>query len=160
MTRLNPNQIIALIVALFSVGYLVMAFQIPTFPLPRPIDSDLFPKVLGFVLLGLAVCLFLEKPKAQDIPDEPSPEALNQPLLLRPWSRVVITSLAITAYALLLVPIGFVLASTALGFGLGWYYGYRRHGVNLATSLGVVLALYLTMTRIMEVYLPTGILPI
>lgn len=160
MTRLNTNQIIALIVALFSAGYLVMAFQIPTFPLPRPIDSDIFPKVLGFLLLGLAVWLFLEKPKAQDIPDEPSPEALNQPLLLRPWSRVVITSLAIIAYSLLMVPIGFVVASTALSFGLGWYYGYRRHGVNMATSLGVVLALYLTMTRIMDVYLPTGILPI
>ncbi|RDB41924.1 tripartite tricarboxylate transporter TctB family protein [Halomonas sp. DQ26W] len=160
MTRLNTNQIIALIVALFSVGYLVMAFQIPTFPLPRPVDSDVFPKVLGFVLLGLAVCLFLEKPKAQDIPEEPSQEALNQPLWLRPWSRIVVTSLAIIAYALLMVPIGFVAASTALAFGLSWYYGYRRHGVNLATSLGVVLALYLTMTRIMEVYLPTGILPI
>ncbi|RCV89550.1 tripartite tricarboxylate transporter TctB family protein [Billgrantia montanilacus] len=160
MTRLNTNQIIALIVALFSVGYLVMAFQIPTFPLPRPIDSDIFPKVLGFLLLGLAVCLFLEKPKAQDIPEEPSPEALNQPLLFRPWSRIVITSLAIIAYALLMVPIGFVVTSTVLAFGLGLYYGYRRHGVNLATSLGVVLALYLTMTRIMDVYLPTGILPI
>ncbi|WP_416140237.1 tripartite tricarboxylate transporter TctB family protein [Halomonas sp. HK25] len=160
MTRLNTNQIIALIVALFSVGYLVIAFQIPAFPLPRPVDSDIFPKVLGFVLLGLAVCLFLEKPKAQDIPAEPSPEALNQPLLFRPWSRIVITSLAIIVFALLMVPIGFVMASTVLAFGLGWYYGYRRHGVNLATSLGVVLALYLTMTRIMEVYLPTGILPI
>ncbi|WP_290790447.1 tripartite tricarboxylate transporter TctB family protein [Halomonas sp.] len=160
MTRLNTNQILALVIALFSVGYLVMAFQIRQFPLPRPIDSDLFPKVLGFTLLGLALLLFLEKPKAQDIPEEPSPEALNQPLLLRPWSRVVITSLAIIAYALLMVPIGFVVASTVLAFGLGWYYGYRRHGVNLATSLGVVLALYLTMTRIMEVYLPTGILPI
>jgi len=160
MTRLNTNQILALIIALFSVGYLAMAFQIPQFPLPRPIDSDLFPKVLGFTLLGLAGLLFLEKPKAQDIPDEPSLEALSQPLLLRPWSRVVITSLAITAYALLLVPVGFVVASTLLSYGLAWYYGYRRHGVNLATSLGVVLALYLTMTRLMEVYLPTGILPI
>ena len=160
MTRLNTNQILALFIALFSVGYLVMAFQIPQFPLPRPIDSDLFPKVLGFTLLGLAGLLFLEQPRAQDIPDEPSQEALSQPLLLRPWSRVVITSLAITAYALLLVPFGFVVASTLLAFGLAWYYGYRRHGVNLATSLGVVLALYLTMTRLMEVYLPTGILPI
>jgi putative tricarboxylic transport membrane protein len=160
MKRLNVNQILALIIALFAIAYLVVAFQIPTFPLPRPIDSDLFPKVLGFTLLLLAGLLFLETPKAQDIPDEPSPEALNQPLLLRPWSRVVITSLAIVAYALLMVPVGFVVASTVLAFGLAWYYGYRRHGVNLATSLGVVLALYLTMTRIMDVYLPTGILPI
>ena len=74
MTQLNTNQVLGLIIALVAVGYLVMAFQIPSFPLPRPIDSDLFPKVLGFTLLGLAVLLFLEKPKDQDVPDEIEPE--------------------------------------------------------------------------------------
>ncbi|MDN6321195.1 MAG: tripartite tricarboxylate transporter TctB family protein, partial [Halomonas sp.] len=81
------------------------------------------------------------------------------PLLLTPWARVIVTAIAIAAYAFLLVPLGFVLASTLLCVGLTAYYGYRRHGVNLATSLGVVLALYLTMTRVMDVYLPTGVLP-
>lgn len=159
MTRFNTNQVLGLIIALVAAGYLAMAFQIPDFALPRPIDSDLFPKVLGFTLLGLAVLLFLEKPKDQDTPDEMDPEEQAKPLLLRPWSRIVITSLAIAAYALLLVPIGFVLTSLTLSFGLAWYFGYRRHGVNLATSMGVVLALYLTMTRGMDVYLPSGILP-
>lgn len=160
MTRLNTNQIIALVLAALAVGYLAMAWQIRPFPLPRPIDSDLFPKVLGFTLLGLSLLLFLEKPKSQDVPEELDPEEQAAPLLLRPWSRVIVTTLAIVAYALLLVPVGFVLASVSLVFGLAWYYGYRRHGVNLATSLGVVLTLYLTMTRIMGVYLPTGLLPL
>ncbi|MBA2777699.1 tripartite tricarboxylate transporter TctB family protein [Billgrantia kenyensis] len=160
MTRLNSNQVIALLLAVVSVGYLAMAWQIPAFPLPRPIDSDLFPKVLGFMLLGLSVLLFLEKPQAQDVPEELDPEEQQLPLLLRPWTRVVITALALAAYALLLVPVGFVLTSVALVFGLAAYYGYRRHWINFATALGVVLGLYLTMTRIMGVYLPTGVLPI
>lgn len=159
MTRLNSNQILALFLALVALGYLAMAWQIKAFPLPRPIDSDLFPKVLGFTLLGLSLLLYLERPQAQDTPPAPDPEEQARPLLLRPWSRVVVTALAIAAYALLLVPVGFVLASTALGVGLTAYYGYRRHGVNLAAILGVVLALYLTMTRVMDVYLPTGVLP-
>lgn len=160
MTQFNTNQVLGLIIALVAVGYLVMAFQIPSFPLPRPIDSDLFPKVLGFTLLALAVLLFLEKPKDQDVPDEIEPEEQARPFLLRPWSRVVITSLAIVAYALLLVPLGFVLTSLTLSFSLAWYFGYRRHGINLATSAGVVLVLYLAMTRGMDVYLPPGILPL
>ncbi|PMR68173.1 tripartite tricarboxylate transporter TctB family protein [Halomonas heilongjiangensis] len=160
MTRLNTNQWLALVIALFSMGYLVMAYQIPSFPLPRPVDSDLFPKVLGFVLLGLALLLFLEQPKARDVPQPSDVDEQAIPLLLRPWSRVVVTSLAIAVYAAILVSIGFVVASTLLSFGLTWYYGYRRHVVNLAVSLGVVLALYLTMTKVMNVYLPTGILPI
>ncbi|MCE8001726.1 tripartite tricarboxylate transporter TctB family protein [Billgrantia ethanolica] len=160
MTRLNSNQVIALLLALLAVGYLAMAWQIPSFPLPRPIDSDLFPKVLGFTLLGLSVLLFLEKPKAQDVPEALDPEEQQQPLLLRPWSRVVVTAISLAVYAVLLVPVGFVLTSVGLVFGLAAYYGYRRHWINLATAVGVVLALYLTMTRVMGVYLPTGVLPI
>lgn len=159
MTRLNINQWLALVLALFAAAYLAVAWQIPSFPLPRPVDSDLFPKVLGAALLLLSLFLFFEKPSAIAGADEIDEEATQGPLLLTPWARVVVTALAIAAYALLLVPLGFVLASSLLCVGLTAYYGYRRHGVNLITSLGVVLALYLTMTRVMDVYLPTGILP-
>lgn len=157
MTRLNTNQWLALILALVAGGYLAMAWQIPTFPLPRPIDSDLFPKVLGFTLLLLAVCLFFETPSAagaEEVEEEPATSPL-----FSPWGRVIVTAVAVAAYALLLVPAGFVLASTLLGAGLTAFYGYRRHVINLVTVLGVVLALYLTMTRVMDVYLPTGVLP-
>ncbi|TVU92113.1 tripartite tricarboxylate transporter TctB family protein [Vreelandella titanicae] len=159
MTRLNTNQWLALVFAVFAAGYIAMAWQIPTFPLPRPVDSDLFPKVLGFALLILSVFLFFEKPTPIAGADEIDHEATQGPRLFTPWARVIVTSLAIAAYAFLLVPLGFVLASTLLCVGLTAYYGYRRHGVNLATSLGVVLALYLTMTKVMDVYLPTGVLP-
>ncbi|MDQ7731762.1 tripartite tricarboxylate transporter TctB family protein [Halomonas sp. SpR1] len=159
MTRLNTNQWLALVFAVLAAGYIAMAWQIPTFPLPRPVDSDLFPKVLGFALLILSVFLFFEKPSPISGADEIDQEATQGPMLFTPWARVIVTSLAIAAYAFLLVPLGFVLASTLLCVGLTVYYGYRRHGVNLATSLGVVLALYLTMTRVMDVYLPTGVLP-
>ncbi|ATH77293.1 TctB protein [Halomonas sp. 141] len=159
MTRLNTNQWLALVLALFAAAYLAMAWQIPTFPLPRPVDSDLFPKVLGVTLLLLAGLLFFEKPVPLAGADEIDEEATNGPLLLTPWARVVVTAVAIAAYAFLLVPLGFVLASTLLCAGLTAYYGYRRHGINLAASLGVVLALYITMTRVMDVYLPTGLLP-
>lgn len=164
MTRFNSNQIIAVFIALVAALYLVMAYQIPTFPLPRPVDSDLFPKVLGYTLLGLAALLFLEKPSHDD--DEAPEQDAGAveaspvlPLLQRPWSRVVVTVLVISLYIVLLAPVGFVLTSFALSFGLAWYYGYRRHGANLATSLGVVLGLYLAMTRGLDVYLPMGILP-
>lgn len=160
MTRLNVNQVIALVLAAFSVVYLVLAFQIPEFSLPRPIDSDHFPKVLGFTLLILSALLFLEKPQARDIPDPTQAEEdAALPAWQRPWPRVIITALAIAAYAALLVPLGFVLASMLLAVGLTLYYGYRRHVVTLLTTLGVVLGLYLVMTRVMNVYLPTGVLP-
>ena len=81
-------------------------------------DSDLFPKVLGVSLLLLAALLFFEKPSAIAGADEIDHEATNGPLLFTPWARVIVTSLAIAAYAFLLVPLGFVLASTLLSVGL------------------------------------------
>lgn len=159
MTRLNTNQWLALVLALVAAAYLAMAWQIPNFPLPRPVDSDLFPKVLGVSLLLLSACLFFERPGPIAGTDQIDHAETQGPLLLTPWARVIVTAIAIAAYAFLLVPLGFVLASTLLCVGLTAYYGYRRHGANLATSLGVVLALYLTMTRVMDVYLPTGVLP-
>ncbi|MCB8889273.1 tripartite tricarboxylate transporter TctB family protein [Vreelandella malpeensis] len=159
MTRLNTNQWLALVLALVAAAYIAMAWQIATFPLPRPVDSDLFPKVLGFALLILSAFLFFEPPAPLAGADTIDPDAPRGPLLSTPWARVIVTVVAVAAYALLLVPLGFVLASMLLCVGLTVYYGYRRHSVTLAVTLGVVLGLYLMMTRVMDVYLPTGVLP-
>jgi len=160
MTRLNTNQWLAVVLLAFSVLYLALAWQVPAFPMPRPVDSDLLPKVLGGLLALLSVCLFFEKPAAQEVDDEPEDTTQHGPFWLSPWGRVIVTSVAIAVYAALLVPLGFVLASGLLSVGLTHYYGYRRHGINIACSLSVVLGLYLIMTKVIDVYLPTGVLPI
>lgn len=161
MLRLNANQLLGLFLGLFSVGYIWMAYQIPVFPLPRPVDSDAFPKVLGFIMVGLSIWLFLEKPEPK-APVDPSEQARIKALSWwgRPWWQVSITSLAILSYAFLLQPLGFVVASITLGCGLSAYYGYRRHVINVLTSTAVVLSLYILLSRVMGIYLPTGILPL
>ena len=158
MKSMNANKIISVIIALISIAYIWMAYQIPQFPIPRPVDSDLFPKVLGFSLLILSILLFFDKTGISDAPAE-TVEGDRLPWYRRPTMKVVVTSVAIAAYALLLVPVGFVLASLSLCFGLALYYGYRNHLVNFVSSFGVVIVLYLMMTRVMEVYLPKGIIP-
>lgn len=158
MMRLNANQYLGLFLGLFSLGYIWMAFQIPVFPLPRPVDSDAFPKVLGYVLAGLSVWLFFERPAAKVIDEDK--HVWHGPRFFGPAWQVVITSIAILAYAVLLKPLGFVVASILLGFGLTWFYGYRRHRINFMVSASIVLSLYLLLTRVMNVYLPTGILPL
>lgn len=162
MMRLNANQIIGLFLAAFSLGYIWMAFHIPVFPLPRPVDSDAFPKVLGYFLFGLSVWLFFERPPVADTLEESAEEnpVWQGPRWQSPKWQVVITALAVLSYALLLQPLGFVVASIALGFGLTWYYGYRKHRINFMVSASIVLTLYLLLTQVMDVHLPTGILPL
>lgn len=150
------NRLIAVVVALLSLAYLYGAYRIPVFPIPRPIDSDAFPKLLGFIMLGLSVWLFFEKegkaPEATD-EDEQTTTAWQR------WQPVIVTSLAVAVYAGLLAWLGFVLASFVLTAGLTWYYGYRRHVVNAVVAVSVPLFLYVVMTRFMNIHLPAGLLP-
>lgn len=154
MKALNANRVLGVLIAALSLVYLYAAYQIPTFPIPRPIDSDAFPKVLGLVMLGLSVWLFFERPEARG--DE---AALSLGEQARRWLPVMVTASAIAIYAASLQTLGFVLASFLLVAGLTWFYGYRRHLVNAAVALAVPLFLYLMMTRLMTIHLPRGLLP-
>lgn len=158
MKSMNANKVISVIIALISVAYVWMAYQIPQFPIPRPVDSDLFPKLLGISLLFLSILLFFDKTGISEA-SAATEEQDVLPWYRRPSMKVVVTSMAVAAYALLLVPLGFVLASFSLCFGLTFYYSYHRHLVNAVSSFSVVIFLYLIMTRVMDVYLPKGILP-
>lgn len=161
MARLTANQLIAIILLVFSLGYIWMAFQIPVFPIPRPVDSDAFPKILGVALLILSIVLFFEKqaPAKMDLADASEPSAEDSTLSKRPVIQVTGAAVAVLAYALLIEPLGFLLASVLLGFGLAFWFGYREHWINLLTIGGIVLALYLLMNKVMGIYLPQGVLP-
>lgn len=157
MTQLNPNRIIAIFLFLMSIGYLWMAFQIPTFPIPRPVDSDAFPKLLGCVLMLLSVFLFFEKPAVSADKEE---SAQVHSFTKRPAVQVAGTAVAVVIYAFSIEPLGFLLSSILLGFGLAFWYGYRKHTVNLATMTAIVLSLYLLLNKVMGIHLPQGILPL
>lgn len=160
MTRLNPNQIIAILLTLFSIGYLWMAYQIPVFPIPRPVDSDAFPKMMGYALLVLSLFLFFEKTNISTDKKNDDQAHTNAKGIQNPKIQVFGTAIAVLAYAFLIEPLGFVLASILLGVGLAYWFGYRQHWVNLATVGGIVLSLYLLMNKVMGIYLPQGFLPI
>ncbi|PSJ46345.1 TctB protein [Zobellella endophytica] len=156
MKYINSNRIIGLLMGLVSLGYLWMAFRIPTFPMPRPIDSDWFPKLLGIALLLLSILLCLEK---QDTPTKKEKAPQKASKVREQTSQLLITLLAIAGYAFGLEWLGFVLASSLFGIGLSYCYGYRRHLISVVATLAVVLSLYLIMTRLLEVHLPRGLLP-
>jgi putative tricarboxylic transport membrane protein len=154
------NRLMAVVIGLCALAYLWGAYQIPTFPIPRPVDSDAFPKMLGFVLLGLSVWLFFDSPAVDPHQtDGKQAHATNQPTAWIQWKPVLFTAFAIAVYAALLDVMGFVLASALLAASLTLYYGYRRHTVNAVVSVLVPLVLYLLMTRLMNIHLPAGWLP-
>ncbi|AXF57889.1 tripartite tricarboxylate transporter TctB family protein [Salicibibacter kimchii] len=154
---------IAIILALFSSGYLVLAFDIPSFSVPRPVDSDLFPKILGFILLILSIFLFFDRKEYKDQEEEEETQVQQKEGKQRfatPRMQVFVTLVAIALYIFLFEILGFLLVTLLFTFGMTFYYGYRRHVVNFIVSLSVSLFFYLLLTRFMGIYLPEGIIPI
>ena len=157
--RLGTNRVLALVIAGGAAIYLYHAFQIPPFPIRRPVDSDLFPKLLGFLVLGLSVILFFEPPEKSASEEDFGGKGTRSDVL-RGWAYVAITALSVVVYAYAMPRLGFVLSSVAICLGLSWLYGFRRYLVSIPVSVGVPLVLYLVLTRLMGIFLPQGILPI
>jgi putative tricarboxylic transport membrane protein len=156
MGRLNSNQLIALVLGVVAVGYTIQAYRIPEYSLPRPVDSDTFPKILGIALLILSVFLYFERPGTRAEFSVTSPP---RSFWRRPGTRIAVTAAAIVVYALSLNTLGFVICSWVLSSGLAYFYGYRNHRANLVTIGTVILSLYLLMTKVLDVFLPNGPLP-
>jgi putative tricarboxylic transport membrane protein len=153
---LPANRIFAIIIAIGALLYLYFAFQIPSFPIRRPVDSDLFPKVLGGLMLLLSIFLFFERPTQSAIGEEPE----NEPTTGRwGWILVIITALTVAAYAWALPRLGFLASSVAMTVGLSWLYGYRRHIIVITVGVAIPLIMYLVLTRLMGIFLPRGIIP-
>lgn len=172
--KLSSNKVIAIILFVFSIGYLYMSFQIPTYILPRPVDSDLFPKVLGFTMLLLSVFLFFEKKKVtvieeevneqlEEIMEEQQKELEEEEVVSKfrtPQIQVVVSIIGIILYILLFEKIGFILSTVLFSFFMTFYYGYKRHVVNGIVSVSVALSFYLLLTKALGVYLPIGWIPL
>ena len=175
--KLNSNQVIAIILLIFSIFYLYQAYQIPNFMIPRPIDSDLFPKVLGLVMIVLAIFLFFTKYKeeAPALVDEETKETLEKiekemekdndvdtsslPLWRQPKVQVVITMISILIYIFIFEKAGFVLTTLLYTFAMTFYFGYKKHVINLLVSAFISMGFYFLLTKGLGVYLPKGILP-
>ncbi|WP_202077349.1 tripartite tricarboxylate transporter TctB family protein [Caldalkalibacillus salinus] len=199
MVLKTPNRVMGIIFFLLSIAYLLYAFNIPQFNLTVPVDSDLFPKVLGFMLLVLSFALFFEKDrtekatvslkedqgrpqtdqkitesdqKSTDSTDEGVYQAqqknhidhdANNESISRwqqPYMQVICTVLFTVLYIALFERLGFILSTGIFLFGTTYFFGYRRHLINLAVALSVSLIFYFVLTKALNIYLPQGPLTI
>lgn len=54
------NQKLSIFLILFASGYLYLSYNLKEYPYV-PVDSDLVPKVLGYLLIVLAIFLFFDR---------------------------------------------------------------------------------------------------
>ncbi len=146
------NQKVSIFLILFAAGYLYLSYNLKKYPYV-PVDSDLVPKVLGFLLLGLAVLLFFDR----------SSETTEQKEKRHVPGKDILVILAVGAiiflYILLFEFLGFLLTTALFIFGCSAFLGYRKWISNLLVSVLFPTALYYIFVYLLQIKLPQGILP-
>ena len=119
------------------------------------VGPRIFPTVvgIGFLVLGflflLRTTVLLDKDLVAEVTTE---EATTD------WSTTILALLSLVAYASLLHPLGYTLA-TALFFPVaGRILGSTRLRRDIIIGLALGLAIYLIFTRVLGVRLPAGLL--
>ncbi|MFC4166106.1 tripartite tricarboxylate transporter TctB family protein [Teichococcus aestuarii] len=152
MSRPTPflwrDRRVALAVAAVALAFLAGTFSFDAVPaaLMEGMGASEFPRLVGFVILLLALVLALQPAPAEE-------EAL--PAINRcGWA----TFAACLAFLVVLALAGMLVAMFAFMVGVGWLWGERRPGVLLASAGGMVLCLWLLLVRVFGLTLPGGLL--
>ncbi|MFZ0369864.1 MAG: tripartite tricarboxylate transporter TctB family protein [Halobacillus sp.] len=146
------NQKISIFLILFSSGYLYLTYNLKEYPYV-PVDSDLVPKLLGFLLIGLAILLFFDKSSETEEEKEKRKVPGKELLVL------LAVGVMILAYIFLLEILGFLLATALFVFFCSWFLGYKKWKSNLLVSLIFPSVLYYLFNYLLQIRLPQGILP-
>lgn len=145
-----------IVLAAFSVGYIIYAFHYPWGSLANP-GPGFLPSILGIVLLILSLNLVLRRPEGREQGN--SEEAAAQVEGTSGWKRELkplLTVLAVIVYIFLLPWIGYLMDSVFLMLSGIKIAGERSWLKPLVVTLGVSIFTYLLFVAWLEVPLPRG----
>ncbi|RLQ93812.1 tripartite tricarboxylate transporter TctB family protein [Falsibacillus albus] len=148
----TANQKIAVFLFLFSIFYLIMTFNLPSYPYV-PVDSDVIPMGLGILLMILSAALYFVKEKSEASKEEHEKIPGKEKLMLLGVLGIILL------YIFLLEPLGFILSTLLFIFGCSRLLGYKNYILNGVVSIIFPLVVYFAFTKGLQVALPSGILP-
>ncbi|WP_054949083.1 tripartite tricarboxylate transporter TctB family protein [Numidum massiliense] len=148
---LSTDRKIAIVLFAAAVFYLWGAYRLPEFPY-TPMDADVIPKGLGYLLALLSVILFVQS--------KPTSVAAERRRLDKQDIGVLISMFgAMLLYVFLLERVGFLLTTVAFLIFATRFLGYRKWSANVLVSFIFSGAMYYTFNYVLLIYLPRGILP-
>lgn len=144
------NKKISVFLIFLAICYLVMSFQLPSYEYV-PVDSDLVPIGLGFLLLILSIVLYFTSDQKKENDDDH---------LSKSELKIVLVVIGfIFLFIFFLEIIGFIITTVLFLFFCSLFLGFKKHLVNAIVSLSVPILIYLLFDSFLQVQLPTGILP-
>ncbi|MDR9428614.1 MAG: tripartite tricarboxylate transporter TctB family protein [Salibaculum sp.] len=149
---------IALIFIVFCCSYGYLAFftmdqDVPPFMQSNPVWPSTFPKVLAVlgIVVGLVVLLGLEKPDAQEEPA--APEIDYRRLHHYKLGQALAMLGLMMAYALLLRPAGFLIATTLFLVAGSTVLGERKFHVMIPVSLIAAGFVWYLVQQVLGIFL-------
>lgn len=149
----SANQKIAIILLLIATLYLIFSYQLPSYPY-IPVDADFIPKVLGWLLVILSIALFFTKDKDGEEKKEKGKIRKNDTI------AILVVMGMVFLYTLLLEIVGFVIMTALFIYFSSWYLGYNKHVTNGIVSISFPVGLYGIFQYLLQIHLPSGILPL
>ncbi|WP_371933422.1 tripartite tricarboxylate transporter TctB family protein [Halobacillus litoralis] len=146
------NQKVSIFLILFAAGYLYLTYNLKEYPYV-PVDSDFVPKILGYLLIILAVFLFFDKSSETEEEKEKRQVPKKEMLVLLAVGGMIFL------YIFLLEIIGFVLSSMLFIIACSWFLGYRKLVTTILVAVLFPLIMYLSFNYLLQIRLPQGVLP-
>lgn len=119
------------------------------------VGPRIFPTVVGVGILVLGLLFLLRTTVLLDndlVAEVVTEEATTD------WSTTILSLLSLVAYASLLHPLGYTLATALLFPVIGRILGSTRLRRDIIVGVTLGLVIYLTFTRVLGVRLPAGLL--
>ncbi len=144
------------------IGYgaylMVGAGRIRVLPVYSRIGPRFFPYLVAVAALLCGVLLLIDALRGRRAPPEAGEDVdLTVKDNLRP---VVVIACGLALGAVLMRPAGFVIASTVIFLTVAMAFGSRHRLRDLAVGLTLSLIAFLSFTRLLDLTLPAGLLPL
>jgi putative tricarboxylic transport membrane protein len=138
----------------FIICVLALQFDLGSFYQPGPgfvaLLTGLFIASMG---LAMIIARGMSKRRPQQGP------GISQPFRIDAWPRLVYTLALLLAYVILIEPVGFILTTFLLMFGLFFDFEKRNYFWSVFFSIATALVSYLVFEVWLHCQLPRGLFP-
>jgi putative tricarboxylic transport membrane protein len=136
------------------IGILALRLDLGSFHAPGP---GFVAFLTGLFIFGIGCAMIIARFVSKHRPEEASGD--DHPFRTAAWSRLLYTMALLVAYAVLIDPLGFILSTFLLMFGLFFNWKKANWAWSFFFSITTALISYLTFEVWLRCQLPHGILP-
>lgn len=147
------DRLIALIFLVIAIVYGIAAFNYPLLPFEKhlPVLPNTLPKALS--VIAALISLFILIMPTRSVPEPGVDSTESQPATAKTYAQTGALVLTMVAYALLLRPVGFIIATTSFIAGASILLGERKFVLIIPVALATAFAIWWLVDQLLGIFL-------